>query len=418
VTPHFPKAHDGKEFPVLRFSSVPTFIAKDYSLGLPDIAFKTFHRLETMHLDLVHSHCPFASGTLALMIARKKDIPLVATFHTKYADDFAQRLKTENAGKIVARYTAKYYSQADEVWAANSSTAKTLQAYGYRGPVTVMPNGCDFEPTERTETNRRSVLREYALADKPLLLFVGRLVEQKNVGFLLKALSMLKQGHDFTAMLVGDGEGAAAYKKLAAALGIADRVKFAGIIRDREKLRGIYAAADLLTLPSTYDTDSLVKREAASCGCPSALIAGSNAAEGIEDGVNGFTSELDEGAYAALLGRALSNPELARAAGESARKTVYIPWEKVIDRVAGEYRRVIEEFNEKKALGGARRRYHAVTVALAQEMLGRQAVRIKFATESRDRDAQERRALVRKKNLKKIKNFRAKLMEGVWKRSL
>src|SRR5664280_1230057 len=99
VTPHFSKAHDSKEFPVLRFSSVPTFFAKDYNLGLPDIAFKTFHRLETMPLDLVHSHCPFASGTLALMIARKKDIPLVATFHSKYADDFAQRLKTENAGK-------------------------------------------------------------------------------------------------------------------------------------------------------------------------------------------------------------------------------------------------------------------------------------------------------------------------------
>ena len=183
VTPQHPMADDHEEFQVIRFASMPMLIEKEYMLGLPEIAFKSAHILESLPLNLVHAHCPFASGTLAMMTARKKNIPLVATFHSKYADDFTQRLKTENAGKLAAWYTARFYSEADEVWAVNNSTARTLQEYGYRGPVTVMPNGCDFEPMERTGENRRKILSRFALEDKPLLLFVGRLVEQKNVGF-------------------------------------------------------------------------------------------------------------------------------------------------------------------------------------------------------------------------------------------
>ena len=226
----------------------------------------------------------------------------MATFHTKFADDFAQRLKMENAGKIAARYMAKFFSQADEVWAVNSSTARTLQEYGYRGPVTVMPNGCDFEPWRARKKNRREMLKKFQLEDKPLLLFVGRVVEQKNIPFLLKALNLLKTSAEFNLLVIGDGEGMGAYQKLVTEMGIADRVSSRGHTGAGPAAL-IYAAADLFVLPSVYDNAPLVVREAASCGCPSVLIAGSNAAEGITHGINGFTSDLSPEAYAAVLSR-------------------------------------------------------------------------------------------------------------------
>jgi hypothetical protein len=174
-------------------------------------------------------------------------------------------------------------------------------------------------------------------------------------------------------------------------------------------------------LPSVYDTDGLVKREAASCGCPSLLIAGSNAAEGIEEGVNGFTCALDAGAYAAALGGIIANPGLARAAGEEARRTVYISWEQVIDRVAVEYERIIDEYAEKKAAGTLKRRHYSIPVAIAQEILNKQAVRIRFATRSADRRVKEHRALAQKKNtqnIKKLKDLRTRMTEGIRKRGL
>lgn len=423
VTPHHPMADDREEFPVYRFASMPLVMDSGYMLGLPEIAFKTFHTLDTMPLDLVHAHCPFASGTLAMMTARKKDIPLVATFHSKYADDFAQRLNSENAGKLAAWYTAKFFSQVDEVWAVNNGTAQTLREYGYRGPVTVMPNGCDFGITERTESNRATILKQFQLPDRPVLLFVGRLVEQKNVSLLLD--SFARMATDCSLLLVGDGDNAPAYHKKTVEMGLSDRVRFTGAIRDRESLRKIYAASDLFVLPSVYDNAPLTVREAASCGCASALITGSNSAEGIEHNVNGFTSELNADAYSALLDHALSNPERLRAAGECARSTVYLSWESVVDRVAGEYRRVVEEYRAKRAKSSRRPRYYSVPVAVAQELLNKQAVRIKFTAKNLDRQSRQRSALEKlraekahNERLLKRKEFRDRLLEASRKRGL
>jgi 1,2-diacylglycerol 3-alpha-glucosyltransferase len=418
VTPQHPLADDHEEFPVMRFVSMPLFVVKDYKLGLPDIAFKTFHRLDTLPLEIVHAHCPFASGSLALMIARKKGIPAVATFHTKYADDFAQRLKMENAGKIAAKYTAKYYTQVDEVWAVNAASAETLHEYGYRGPVTVMPNGCDFTPMERTPENRHKVLRQFRLQDRPLLLFVGRIVEQKNISFLLESMKKLKETTDFDLVLIGDGEAMPAYQSRARELGIADRVKFAGTLQDRELLRRVYAAADIFVLPSVYDNAPLVVREAASCGCPSALIAGTNAAEGITDGVNGFTSALDPAAYGEMLGRVLANPDLLRAAGGNARETVYVSWEKIVDRVAVEYRRITEEYSGRKAASSRKRRYASIPAVFARDMLNRQAVKIKFTARSLDRQSKQRTAEAQRKNKKRIRELKSRLLEAKRRRDL
>jgi 1,2-diacylglycerol 3-alpha-glucosyltransferase len=417
VTPQHIKADDKEAFPVIRFISMPLLLVKEYNLGLPEIAFRTTVKLGSLPLNLVHAHCPFASGTLALMTARKKNIPLVATFHTKFADDFAQRLKMENAGKIAARYTATYFSQADEVWAVNSSSARTLAQYGYRGAVTVMPNGCDFAPMERTPAIRKLVLDHFQLPDKPLLLFVGRVVEQKNIGFLLKSFSQIK-GVDCNLLLVGDGESFPHYHKMVAELGITNRVKFAGVIRDRSMLRNIYASADIFTLPSVYDNAPLVVREAASCGCPSALIAGSDAAEGVVDGKNGFTAALDTAAYAKALENALKNPDLIRSTGEDARKTVYVSWESVVHRAAGEYQRIISTYNEAQAIAQGRRRYYSIPVTIAQEIFNKQAVRVRFTTKRVNRIAKLKTLDIQKKTIVKIKDMRAAFLERLRRRDL
>ncbi len=406
-----------EEFPVIRFASMPLFLVKEYSLGLPQIAFRTSQKLSEMPIDLVHAHCPFASGTLAMKTAVKKDVPLVATFHSKFADDFAQRLKMENAGKIAARYTAKFFSMADEAWAVNNSTAQTLRDYGYRGPITVMPNGCDFEPMARTDGNRAAVLRQFGLTDKPLLLFVGRVVEQKNIPFLLQALGQIKAGSEFNLLVIGDGEGVGPYQKLAQELGLADRVKFAGAIREREPLRGIYAAADLFVLPSVYDNAPLVVREAAACGCPSALITGTNAAEGITNGVNGFTSELDPAAYGQMIRGLLAHPEAIREAGDNARETVYVSWERIVDRVAVEYRRIIAEYQDKKASEKGLRKRYSIPAALAQEIFNKQVVRIKFTTKSLDRLAHRRTAALKAVNQQRLEMIRGKLLKSVKRQS-
>ena len=393
VAPQFTRAIDRYDFPVIRFISLPLPLAKDYMLGLPEIAFRTTLRLENLPLDLVHAHCPFASGTLALMTARRKNIPLVATFHSKFADDFAQRLKIETAGEIAAKYVATYFAQADEVWAVNASSARTLADYGYRGPTRVMPNGCDFDTLQRTPQMRAEVLRHYELPDKPLLLFVGRMAEQKNINILLEAMARMHT--DCCALLVGDGERLPLYRKQANELGLSHRVRFAGTVLDRTHLRSIYASADLFCLPSVYDNAPLVVREAAACGTPSALITGSDAAEGITDGVNGYTSALDAAAYARTLDGALSNPEARFAVGEKARSTVYMSWQKVVDIAEARYREIIIEYRAKQEVASGKRRYYSIPAVIAHELFNKQVVRVRFTSKRMNRLAKRQNRIVR-----------------------
>ena len=96
-----------------------------------------------------------------------------------------------------------------------------------------------------------------------------------------------------------------------------------------------------------------------------------------------------------------------------------------MDRVAAEYKRIIATHHEKKVPGEKRRRYYSIPVAFAQELLSKQAVRIKFTTQSLDRQARQRTTQARqrteqnrKRNIKKLKEFRSRLLEGVRKRGL
>ena len=65
----------------------------------------------------------------------------------------------ELPGELVAKYVASYYNRCDYVWTLNHGTARTLEEYGYKGDITIMPNGCDMPVTYRDEAIRQRVSR-------------------------------------------------------------------------------------------------------------------------------------------------------------------------------------------------------------------------------------------------------------------
>ena len=92
VAPKVKDYEDDEDYRVYRFKSVLLPGMNPYRVGLPliDITFKK--KLKKLHFDIVHGHSPFISGQLAQQLARKRGIPLVATFHTKFRDDFRKVL--------------------------------------------------------------------------------------------------------------------------------------------------------------------------------------------------------------------------------------------------------------------------------------------------------------------------------------
>jgi glycosyltransferase involved in cell wall biosynthesis len=346
------ESRDGSDFgyEVLQCPTVKTTIVNQYKVCLP-MPPKLRNKIDKMPIDLVHSHCPFITGILAMRIAKQRGIPHVSTFHSKYKDDINQRMKInmELPGEMVAKYAASFYNKCDYVWTVNQGTARTLREYGYKGEVTVMPNGCDMPVTYRDESIRAEVARKYNIdPNQPILLFVGRLTYVKNVDLIAKAVGALKRrGRKFSMLMVGSGEDEQKLKELVSKLEVEDVVKFTGKVLDRQELRKIYSSCDLFVFPSVYDNAPLVVREAAACGLPSLLIKGSNSAEGIKDGENGILVEEKVEDIALAINEAVTNADLNHM-GEKARETIHISWEDVVEKVHEEYKRIIEDYRANK----------------------------------------------------------------------
>ncbi len=336
VTPNFPGYVDNESFNVLRYNSLPIPMRKPYRAGMAfsDIAF--LKKISGLRFDIIHAHSPFSSGRLGLRIARRLDIPIVTTFHSKYYDDFKSALKSAHAAKMLLKSIMEFYNRVDRVWTVSGTAVDTIREYGYKGCIDIVGNGTDIVCDGCPDRND-------GLKDKIRFLYVGQQVWHKNLKIMIFALKKLKDsGLQFHMTMVGEGCNQQSVKKLVQRLEMDKDFIFTGRINDRGKLKTIYMQTDLNLFPSEYDTFSLVVREAAALGCPSLVITRSCAAEGIEDGYNGYLSENDVSAFASCIQKAAADAQLLKTAGRNARDTLYRPWESVIDEVAIRYSDIIE----------------------------------------------------------------------------
>ena len=132
----------------------------------------------------------------------------------------------------------------------------------YRRAMALIEHGIDAPISTR---QRDEVRRRFGLpADRPLILNVGRLVEQKNQDVLVAALASVPEAH---LALAGGGQKQDAYQALAAGLGVVDRVHMLGPLPLGD-IADLYAAADLFAFPSTWETFGLAAVEAAMVGLP------------------------------------------------------------------------------------------------------------------------------------------------------
>ena len=346
VTPYYPDADDSVyPYPVLRYPSIDTTKLVGYRAGVP-FAPDLMEDLEKRGFDIIHSHCPITSTLLARGLREQIDKPVVFTYHTKFDIDIANAvssklLQEEAAALLVANITA-----CDEVWTVSRGAGENLRKLGYQGEYRVMPNGVDFPQGRVDEALIAEVTAGFDLPEGlPVFLFVGRMMWYKGIRIILDALKLLKEeGRDFRMVFVGAGGDKEEIVAYSHELGLDGTVLFSEPIRDRERIRAWYCRADLFLFPSTFDTNGLVVREAAACGLASVLVAGSCAAEDVDDGISGFLIEENADAMAARLRELLDAPEAMKRVGEGAQTNIYISWETAVAGACERYGAVIENY--------------------------------------------------------------------------
>jgi 1,2-diacylglycerol 3-alpha-glucosyltransferase len=348
VTPDYPGYKDNEKFDVLRYQSLPFPLKHPYRAGTPFLDVPFQRTLKSQKFDLIHAHSPFSSGKLALKLARDKGIPIVATFHSKYYDDFKSVVKSDILSRMLLKSVMEFYNSVDYVWTVNKSTVDTLREYGFKGRVEVVENGIDFN-VNHDNINlgfRQDKSNNYHDNQKTMeFLYVGQQVWHKNLKLLVNSLRFVKDsGIKFKMTMVGEGNSLSGIKQLVQTLGMDEDFVFTGRINNREKLKAIYTRADIFIFPSVYDTFSLVVREAAAVACPSIVIKGSSAAENIKDSYNGFLAENNEIQFARTIKEVASDPNKLKQVGINASNTLLRSWESVVDEVSGRYTEIIKTF--------------------------------------------------------------------------
>ena len=342
ITPYAPDSMDviaAAPYAIYRYVSVPIPNRPPYRYGIPYIDPDFMYAWRKLRFELVHAHCPFTTANLAYSASQKQHIPLVATFHSKYRQDFEHNVHNKQIVDWMVNHIIRFFDKADEVWIPQAAVEPTLREYGFKGHVEVVENGNDFyTPVQQIEVMRAEMREELGLLpDETMLLFVGQHIWEKNIGFILDSLALIKD-RPFQLFMVGTGYAVREIRQKISELGLQDHVTMLGNIHDRERLKKIDAAADLFLFPSLYDNAPLVVREAAAMHTPALMLQESTAAEVIQKDKNGFLTPNDVQAYADRISYLIENPQILQRVGDRASTTIARSWENVIEEVILRYR--------------------------------------------------------------------------------
>jgi D-inositol-3-phosphate glycosyltransferase len=266
--------------------------------------------------DALHANY-WLSGIAGHSLKHELDLPLVSTFHT------LARVKAETGDLEPQRRVdaeTEVIACSDVILANCTAEAAQLQRlYGAQPDrIEIVPPGvihAFFSPGPRQ--GARAALARLDLGDGPMALFVGRIQPLKGLDVAVRTLGALEDPRA-VLVVVGGASGRDGQReleridKLAASLGVADRIRYTDP-QPHHLLSTYYRAADVVLVPSRSESFGLVALEAAACGTPVVAAAVGGLRTLVEHGRTGFLVEgRDPEAFAAYTEQILDNPALGR----------------------------------------------------------------------------------------------------------
>ena len=215
---------------------------------------------EQGNFDVIHAH-DWLVAYSAKTLKNSYNIPIVATIHATEAGrnsgihDEQQRYINDTEWMLT-------YEAAEVVVNSNYMKNELQRLFGLPyDKINVIPNGVNlnlFNGIERDYSFRR----KYAMDNEKIILFMGRLVYEKGIQHLISAMPKILEGyHDSKLVICGKGGMEDELRNQVKAMGIDNKVYFAGYMKGKDVQR-MYKAADVAVFPSTYEPFGIVALEA------------------------------------------------------------------------------------------------------------------------------------------------------------
>jgi glycosyltransferase involved in cell wall biosynthesis len=279
-------------------------------------------RHAALECDLIHVQTPFIAHPAGVKAARALGLPVIATYHTlfeEYLQHYAPFLPKSWLRALARQISRRQCNALDAVIVPSSAMRERLTAYGVTSPIHVLPTGI---PLSRFSTGNRARFRAtHGIAfDQPVILYVGRVAFEKNIGFLLEMFALaLKTRADLLFLVTGHGPAVPELKARAERLGIGYAVRFLGYLDRNGELQDCYAAADAFVFASRTETQGLVLLEAMAMGLPVVALAEMGTVDILSSGQGCVVPRHEARDFACALTALLCEPERLRRLGEEAR---------------------------------------------------------------------------------------------------
>lgn len=204
-------------------------------------------------------------------------------------------------------------AQADVVL-ANGDYGASLIKQAYGRAARVITHGVDFSPAR--EAQIAAIRARFSLPnDVPIVITVNHLHPRKRIDLFIDTIAQLKQPAH--ALIVGKGPEQAALEAQVAALGLADKVTFAGFVAEAD-LPAVYGLATAYLHTGKQESFGLSVIEALALGVPVVSVNEGGPRDTVREGYSGHLAPADPVALAAALADLLTNPHLAAAMGRDA----------------------------------------------------------------------------------------------------
>ena len=342
---------------IIRIPGIPVGIY-DYRLtGIYPI--KAINKIKSWNLDIIHSHTEFGIGTFARIIARQLNIPLVHTYHTMYEDyvHYITHGYFDKSSKKIVEYLTKFYCDKTtrELIVPSRKTYDLFkEKYKVEKNIHIIPTGIDTDRfhIENSEKKELEELRSDLNIGKKdiILMFVGRLAEEKNVKFLLDAhLKLIKKNPRLKLMIVGSGPDYENFIKYSEKIKILKNVIFTNAV-PYEDIVKYYQIADIFVTASKSETQGLTVIEAMAANLPVICADDESFNCFIKNGINGYLFDT-EAEYIKYVQELSNNSEKLKSIGASARITSELYSINVFaNNILEVYKTAIKDYNNKKSI--------------------------------------------------------------------
>jgi glycosyltransferase involved in cell wall biosynthesis len=311
--------------------------------------------------DIVHVVTEGPLGWSAVAAARKLHLPVTSSFHTNF-HAYTQHYGIGLLRSPVESYIRKLHNRTQATMVPTRAMVEELKNRGYDN-VTHVSRGVAtglFRPSRRSQALRESW---GVLPHDPVVILVGRLAKEKNVGLLIAAFHAIKAKHARAKLVfVGDGPLRKMLEETC------PDAHFAGV-RKHEELATHYASGDLFLFPSLTETFGNVVPEALASGLAVVSYANAAAQELIIHNHNGLlVSSGDEASFVRSSVELASDPSRQAQMRDAAPRSVaHLGWDKVCESFENTLRDVLAR--HERAFGVNEGHGPAVSGAPVQERL-------------------------------------------------